>query len=181
MNGRNVMLAAAAVFALAIPVTLDAQTIYVSAGVTFPSSDYGDATDTGWMGAGGVLFDIGTPGLSIGGEGFYGQNGLKSEFEGDDPKLYGAMAIVDYDFQMDGSITPYVFGGLGLMVLDAGGETESGFGYQVGAGAAYPLSPTVSLYGEGRYMGGSISPEVGDDVTVGLFGVLAGVAFQLGN
>ena len=187
MNGRKSFLVAAALLAFAFPATLGAQSIYISAGVTFPSSDYGDIADTGWMGAGGVLFPIGTAGLAIGAEGFYGQHSIGDEGDirgFDDPKLYGGMGIVVYTFQTSGSIEPYVFGGAGLMALQLGAygesETESGFGYQLGAGVAFPLSPKVSLYGEGRYMGASISAEDGD-VTVGLLGIFAGLSCNLGT
>lgn len=183
MNGRKSFLVAAALLAFAFPATLGAQSIYVSGGVTFPTSDYGDISDTGWMAAGGVLFPVGPAGLSIGAEGFYGQNSAVdegSEIGLDDPKLYGGMGIVVYTFQTRSSIEPYVFGGAGIMALKLGAfgesDTESGFGYQFGAGLGFPLSPKVSLYGEGRYMGGDIS-----DATVGLFGIFAGLTFGLGS
>ncbi len=181
MNGRKSFLVAAALLAFAFPATLGAQSIYVSAGITFPTSDYGDIADTGWMGAGGVLFPVGPAGLAIGAEGFYGQNSSVDELDYlDSPKLYGGMGIVVYSFQTAGSIEPYVFGGAGLMALRLSGEgesdTESGFGYQFGAGLGFALSENVSLYGEGRYMGASIN-----DGTVGLFGIFAGLSFGLGS
>jgi opacity protein-like surface antigen len=179
MNRRLVTLVAAAVFALVAPLTLNAQTIYVMGGVTSPTGDYGDFTDTGWMGSAGALFDIGPPGLSVGADAFYGQNSFKDGTESsDDPKLYGGMGLVQYSFQTGTSIQPYIYGGAGILVLKVGDESESGLGYQVGGGVGYPVSPTVSIFGDVRYMGGS----PGDiDVDVTLFGVSAGVAFGLGG
>ncbi|MFO7589188.1 MAG: porin family protein [Gemmatimonadota bacterium] len=184
MNRRLVTLVAAAVFALVAPLTLNAQSIYISGGATFPTGDFGDFSNTGWMGAGGVLFDVGPVGLSVGAEGFYGQNNTKDEFESEfgdtSTKLYGGMGIVVYSFQTGGKIQPYVFGGAGLMAHKFSGdsfdETESAFGYQAGAGIGYPVSEKASIYGEGRYMGGT-----GDLDETKLFGIFAGVVIALGS
>jgi len=186
MNGRIVTLAAAAVIALAAPLTLDAQTLYISGGATFPTGDFGNYAETGWMAAGGILFDdIGTAGVSLGIDGFYGENKHKTDDGGStgsgDSKTnpYGIMGIAQYSFGTGGSILPYVFGGLGWMAhkytADPLGvdvdETVSGFGYQFGAGVGFGLSESITLYGEGRYLGGS--GDVSDTKFFGLFGGLA--------
>lgn len=186
MNGRFVTLAAAAVIALAVPVTANAQTLYIAGGATFPTGDFGDYAKTGWMAAGGIVFnDIGTAGLGLGVEGFYGENKHKYEdIDLSDSKTnpYGIMGIAVYNFDTGGSVQPYVFGGAGWMahkytedfegVTDT--ETGSGFGYQLGVGVGFDLSESVELFGEGRYMGGT-----GDVVDTKFFGLFAGFAFGL--
>jgi len=190
MNGRIVTLAAAAIIALAAPLTVDAQTLYIAGGATIPTGDFGNYAKTGWMAAGGVVFnDIGTAGLGLGVEGFYGENKHKSDdvdpgFDYGDSKTnpYGIMGIAVYNFDTGGSILPYVFGGLGWMAhkytadplgVDVN-ETFSGFGYQLGVGVGFDLSESIELFGEGRYMGGS-----GDVSDTKFFGVFAGLAFGI--
>jgi len=188
MNGRFVTLAAAAIIALAAPITLDAQTLYIAGGATFPTSEFGDYAKTGWMAAGGVVFnDIGTAGLGLGVEGFYGENKHNSEDTGTslgDSKTnpYGIMGIAVYNFDTGGSIQPYLFGGAGWMAHKYTGnilgvdisETGSGFGYQFGVGVGFDLSESIQLFGEGRYMGGT-----GDVSDTKFFGLFAGLAFGL--
>ena len=177
------LLAAIALTGFALPSGADAQwTLYIGGGGSFPTSDFGDVAKTGWMVTGGAIVDVGPPGLGIGIEGFYGQNNFDDEGASStdaSTKPYGAMAIVDYGFQTDGSVTPYLFGGLGLMVVKVSvgdaSDSESEFGYQLGGGVSFDVSPTVSIYGEGRYMGAT------GDADIKYFGALAGLAFHFGN
>jgi hypothetical protein len=182
MNGRKSFLVAVALVAFAFPATLGAQSLYISGGATFPTGDFGDYADTGWMIAGGILFnDIATGGLSLGAEGFYGENK-----HGGDGKTnpYGAMGIAVFNFPTDGSLAPYVFGGAGWLAhkYSAGGsefdidETTSSFGYQFGAGIGFAVSEKVSIYGEGRYMAGT-----GDNSGTKFLGAFAGLTFGLGS
>jgi opacity protein-like surface antigen len=180
MNGRKSFLVAAALLAFAFPAAGTAQTLYISGGATFPTGDYGDYADTGWMLAGGVLFsDIGTAGLSLGADGFYGQNS-HNDYDGDKTNLYGAMGIVQYNIG-SGNLQPYVWGGAGWLAHKYSGDefpedegTDSSFGYQLGAGIGYGLSENVSIYGEGRYMAGT-----GDNKDTKLLGVFGGLAFAI--
>jgi opacity protein-like surface antigen len=141
-------------------------------------------SNTGWMGAGGVLFDVGPAGLAVGAGGFCGQNSTKDEFESElgdsDTKLCGGMGVVGYMIQTNSKVQPFVFGGLGYMArrfsADSFSETESGFAYEVGAGIGYPVSEKASIHGEARYMGGT-----GDIDETKLFGVFAGVAIGVGS
>ena len=192
MNGRIVSLLAAAALALATPASIHAQSLYVSGGAGFPTGDFGDVTDTGWQIAGGIMFaDIGTAGLSLGVDGSYGQNSIKDfnvigiDVEGN-IKTYGIMGIALYSFANDSGIEPYVFGGAGWLGADGyvrasdGGESESdsssesSFGYQLGAGLGYGLSESISIYGEGRYTGGT-----GDLSDIKWISALAGLSFAL--
>ena len=175
MKKRSVLfLAAFAFLACAIPAQAQT-TLYIGGGATFPTGDFGDAFSTGWMGVGGVLFGMGDSGFSVGGEVFYGQNGAKDEYStvfGDaTTSPYGVMAIADYAFGSEDGLRPYLFGGLGLMVLRISGDnfesdSESKFGYEFGAGLSFP----IGLFVEGRYMGAE---------DANYFAALAGWSFGL--
>jgi len=172
MKKRSAMfLAAFAFLAFAIPAQAQT-TLYVGAGGSFPTGDFGDFYNTGWMGTAGALFGAGPVG--VGAEFFYGQNNFS--VDGSDAKAtpWGFMGIVDYAFGQPGKIRPYVFGGLGVMINRfSGGEesvSDTEFGYQAGAGLSFPIGATSSIYAEGRYMGSDGAK---------YFGALAGFAFDL--
>jgi len=190
MKRSVLLLAVIALVGFAVPSHAQAQTtLYVSGGAAIPTGDFGTYANTGWMAAAGVLFGIGESGLGVGGELFYGQNNHKSEssfFDNEKTTPYGAMAIVDYSFSTGGGIEPYVFGGAGVLIHkfsadNIESESNSAFGYQFGAGVAFPIGATTSLYGEGRYIGSSSTGEGTDAGNTTYFGVLAGIAFQLGS
>lgn len=175
---RRAIVASAAVmcFALAAPSMGQSQSIYVLGGLSIPTSDYGDIYGTGWLGAAGVTFPLGTGGLWVGAEGLYGGNSFDldgSTFEGDDANIYSVMGIVGYDIPTGGVISPYAWGGLGLMGVDAG-SSDSGFGWQLGAGIAFDQGASVTPFVEGRYQSASI-----DSFTTSIFGIEAGVSFGI--
>lgn len=168
------LLAAVALMGFAVPAQSQT-TLYIAGGASFPTGDFGEYADTGWMGAVGAIFGLGDSGFGVGGEFFYGQNNHSVEDFDLNSKTspYGAMAIVDYAFGEPGTVRPYVFGGLGVLVhrFSADGfdsESESQFGYQFGAGVGLPMG----LFFEGRYMGSE---------DTNYFAALAGWAFGLGN
>jgi opacity protein-like surface antigen len=192
MNGRIRFVLVAAALALAAPASVSAQSLYISGGAGFPTGDFGDLTDTGWQIAGGIMFaDIGTPGLSLGVDGSYGQNSIKDfsiigvDVEGN-IKTYGIMGIALYSFANESGIEPYLFGGAGWLGADgyvsatdgstteSDSDSESAFGYQLGAGIGYGLSENISIYGEGRYTGGT-----GDLSDIKWISVLAGLSFAI--
>ena len=173
MKKQSVLLVAAFAF-LAFAVPAQAQTtLYIGAGGSFPTGDFADYAETGWMGVGGVVFGMGDSGFGVGGEIFYGQNNHSVEGVDLNSKTtpYGIMAIADYSFGSPDGLQPYLFGGLGLMVHKFSGdgfesESESQFGYQFGAGLAF----NFGLFIEGRYMGAEDTQ---------YFGALAGWGFDL--
>ena len=75
---RRLLLASATLvaFVLAVPVTAQAQSLYVSVGAAFPSGDDLDEIDTGWLLAGGLTFDVGGSGVWAGVDGSYGSHGI---------------------------------------------------------------------------------------------------------
>lgn len=176
-----VAVAAAGVALFAINQTASAQGVYVFVGGagTFPSSDFGDIAKTGWMAFGGVGVNVGPEGLSVGADLFYGQNKRKDEVSlaNDKDSPYGAMGYVSYGFQTAGKITPYVFGGAGVLVdkfsSDQGeSDTQSQFGYEGGVGVDFMVTPKISIFGEGRYIGSK---------DIQFFFAGAGLSFSVGS
>lgn len=175
-----VTVAAATVALFAINQQASAQGIYVFVGGagTFPTSDFGDYAKTGWMAFGGAGIRVGPEGLSVGADLFYGQNNHKGEIlEGEKTTPYGAMGYVSYSFQTAGKITPYVFGGAGVLIhkfsaTGVSSESETQFGYEGGVGADFMVSPQVSIFAEGRYIGSKDTQ---------FFFAGAGLSFQVGS
>jgi len=162
------------------PETASAQGVYFGAGVTMPTGDYGDYAKTGYVGVAGVSFDIGPQGLSVFGEGYYGQNS-HSDVDGDKTSPYGAMGGLLYDLAPEKVGGFYFFGQLGLMVHkyssdESEGTSDSGFGFGGGAGYGFPLGGGTELFVEGRYMQGNF-----DDGNTAFFGLVGGVALALGG
>ena len=52
-------------------------------------------------------------------------------------KVYSGMGILGYTFDTQGNLDPFVFAGAGLTGISSDGESESGFGWQGGAGVAF--------------------------------------------
>ena len=151
---RRALIATAAMLSLALaaPVTAHAQSIFAMAGGVFPSGESGDIFDTGWMVAGGITLPLGPGGFWLGVEGSYGQ--IDTATGGDDANPVGAMAILGFDLPVPGSISPYVFGGVGLLALNDFDfdptDSDSKFGYQLGGGLNLG-SGIISPFIEVRY------------------------------
>lgn len=170
MIRRAIVTSTAVLFmALALPLTANAQSVFVLAGASIPSADY-DA-DTGWLAAGGVTFPVGAAGLWVGAEGLYSRNS-RDEISF---KPYSVMGIVGYDVSTESSLSPFVFGGLGLMGI-SNGDSESGFGFQLGAGVGFEGDSNITPFVEGRYQSVSL-----DGGTLAILGIEGGVSIGLGN
>jgi opacity protein-like surface antigen len=161
----------------AISPDLEAQTtLYAGGGASFPTGDYGEYANTGWQVAGGVVFPISDTGLAVGVEASYASNERTSDAQGityDSP--FGLVASVRYGFTTLGSVEPYVSGGAGLHYMGTrggDGTPEIAFGYQLGAGLGFELSPSAAIFAEGRYSA---------NTNLGFLGVLGGLAFTLGG
>ena len=156
------------------------QGIFAGGGVTIPTGDYGDFANTGWMAFGGVLSPVGTQGLSIGAEGFFGSNGYDVT-EGKS-NLYGALALGGLTFGAEGAAaSPFVFGGLGFMTHSAepaiGADvSESGVALAGGGGVSFPFSPAVQGMIVGNYLHAFI-----EDGSTALFGLSAAIQFLFGT
>ena len=188
MKSRTLLSLAAAALFMTVPTALFAQNIFVGGGITFPTGEFGDYAESGWVGVAGVLFPVGEGGLNVGVEGFYGQNNHMdangAKIDGDKTNPYGAMAVLEYDIGSGDGIGAYIFGGAGLLIHkcstdgtsctedgSAGGTSDSNFGYEAGAGVGIPVGGSTSIWVEGRYMGAS---------GTNIFGILAGLGFGIG-
>jgi len=179
------MVAAGALLLFAAPAATQAQWVWAGAGLSVPTGDFGDVTDTGWLGTVGVGFPIGESGLGVSAEGFYGQNNASEEAEAlglDKANIYGVMGNVGYRLGDPESVGAYLFAGAGLLAAKASpttgeSETDSNFGYQFGAGVDVPVGGSVGVWVEGRYMGASGGDDSGD---TNLFAILAGLGFGVG-
>ena len=165
--------------ALPSPTQGSAQGVYIGAGLSIPTGDYGDYHDNGFLGVGGISFDAPMEGFSIFGEGFWGRNSI-TDTDGDVTNPYGLMGGLLYDFSEEDSPGFYAFGQAGLMVHryssdEFGDESDSGFGYGGGAGFSFPMEE-VSFWVEGRYMGASIDGE-----TTSFIGLMAGISMSFGG
>jgi len=176
-------------FALVAPLTAQAQSIFLSAGASIATGDESEDISTGWMAAGGVIFDVGTSGVWAGVDGMYGQNSTDFiSLDGDvSVKPYSIMGVLGYSIATEGTLDPYIFGGAGIMGIkisdDSDSISESGFGWQAGAGVSFGNADAKARpYVEGRYQSASIEFE-GDSssTTVSFIGVLLGVAIGVGN
>ncbi len=183
---RRMLFASATVFAFAlvVPFTAQAQSVFVLGGISSPSGDFGDYAKTGWLGAVGVTFPVGDAGLWAGVEGSYGQNKHDEDVvgvdAGDKTTLFGVMAILGYDIQTEGNVNPYIWGGAGLQshkftspLFPAFDETSSKFGYQFGAGIGFGSEESsVHPFVEGRFQGSEDSKIIAGEV---------GLSFDVGN
>ena len=169
--------------ALAVPTLASAQaSIFLGGGATIPTGDFGDYAKTGWMGQAGVVANVGSNGLFVAGEGFYGSN--KHETGGDKTNLYGADGQVGYRFGDQAKAGLYVAGLLGAMIhkySPATGTGDSSTGILFGgiAGVDIPAGK-VNVWVEGRWMNGRFS-EGGDSSNTAFFGLFAGVSIPVGG
>jgi opacity protein-like surface antigen len=174
------LLASAALiaFVLATPVTAQAQ-FFVSAGAAFPSGDDMDGVDTGFQIAGGYLFSLGEDGLWAAVDGTWGSHGTDGS---ENLKVYSGMGVLGYSVPTEGNFDPFVWAGGGIMGISSDGESESGFGWQAGAGASLGNPDSnVRPYVEGRYQSASIDISGIGDISVNLFSVHVGVSIGAGN
>ena len=102
--------------------------------------------------------------------------------------------LVSGIYWLEGSsqIEPYIGAGLGLAFIswevsienDSEDDSATPFIFQVFAGAEYPMSQNMSLFGEAGYLIGSFDVKINDldfdqSVSIGGFGIKAGAKFYL--
>lgn len=190
----------ALLLALALPTTASAQGgVYFGGGATFPIGDFSslDRANTGWMAVGGGFASIGSKGLFLGGEGFYGSNS-HGEYEGgtaqlsggggdsDKTNLYGAAGVVGYRFGNQAKPGVYVTGNLGFMVhqyspATGEGGSDTGFLYGAAVGLDVPAGK-VNLWVEGRLMNAAYGADgtISDGYTTSFWGLFAGITIPVG-
>jgi hypothetical protein len=153
----------------------------LAGGATFPTGDYGKYANTGYIASAGLLFKVGTNGLSLGGQGFYGANS-HSDFDGDKTTLSGVLGTVTY--RLGDATKPGVFltGNIGLLSHKYSSDkfpseegSSSGLAFGGGAGVAIPRG-SMNFYVVARYLTASI-----DNETTSFIPVQAGVTIPLGS
>lgn len=176
-----------ALLLVALPAAAWAQGgVYFGGGATIPVGEFKDYAKTGWMGQAGGFASVGSNGMFIGGEGFYGSNNHEGSTGGSSDKtnLYGADAMVGYRFGDPAKAGPYVSGLVGLMVhkyAPATGTGDSSTGILFGGTVGVDIpAGKVNLWVEGRWMNGRFS-EDGESSNTGLFGLFAGVTVPVGG
>lgn len=134
--------------------------VFFGGGATFPTGDYGTYAKTGWMAQGGLGIDIGSKGLFLEGEGFFGTNKHEATTTNDKTNIIAFMGALGYSFGADDAkISPYVLAGAGVLAHQfrtegpALEDTETKFGYTGAAGLSFRLSSTGRFWIEGRYIG----------------------------
>jgi hypothetical protein len=166
--------------AAAAPASAQNLSVVFGGGASIPVGDFGDYAKTGWMVGGGVLLPIGQAGMWAGAEGTYGRNGVSmGEYDLDGSwTLTGGNALLGMTFNQGQAMSPFVFGSVGLLSLGStseGSESESGLSFGGGAGVAFALSPTASVWGLGRFINARI-----DDENVQFIPLTVGITLQLG-
>jgi hypothetical protein len=142
----------AALFAIALPAHAQRRaSLGVAAGATFPVSDLGDATSTGFHVL-GTLAISGTASSPLGFrvDGMY--NDLSGKNSGADVKVWTINGNLVYAFPGGMTATPYLIAGAGWYNSKAEGADESSnaIGINGGIGARFALSG-FSTFAEVRY------------------------------
>jgi hypothetical protein len=159
MRGSLAAVLIAAFAGLSAPADGSAQAmIHVAGGASFPSGDYADFADPGWLGHAGVALPVGDTGLAVGAAGYYGRN--SHALAGDETSLYGGLGVLSYAFGSPDAVSPFVVVMAGSMVHSYGSdsfpgleESDTGFALGGGAGVAFPLG-AVAGFVEGWLLNG---------------------------
>lgn len=188
---RKCLVVAVALAALCfmVPSQVSAQGIFVGAGASIPTGDYGDYADPGYLAEVGVSFPINEDGLFVFVDGMYGSNSHAEDSfgyeSGAKTNLLMGLGGVEFSFADEGEAGPFVFGEVGAMQhkykTDAYDESEWGLAFGGGAGFSLPLNETINGWVLGRYLQGSFDSEEGDSGSTGFFAIMAGVSFSVGG
>jgi hypothetical protein len=149
-----------------------AQYIYFAGGLNIPAGDFKDSHKTGWIASAGVGANVGSKGLWVEAEGWYGSN--KAKVTGATKvDLWSALAAIGYDFMRDKSWTPYILGGAGVLGVKHG---ETTFGYTGALGVSFKAGNTAHIFLEGRWLAGT-----GDNKDAKMIPITAGVSINFGK
>ncbi|HEY1953663.1 MAG TPA: outer membrane beta-barrel protein [Gemmatimonadaceae bacterium] len=128
--------------------------IGASGGIAFPTSDLGNATNTGYN----VAFMVGARSqyspIAVRAEAAYNQFGLQGG--GGNINIAAFTGNLEYTLPLGLGFTPYAIGGAGLYrpSADLGGGntgTTNNFGWNIGGGVQIPLSSSFRTFVEARY------------------------------
>jgi opacity protein-like surface antigen len=169
-----------AVLALAfvtIGSTAQAQTgnWWLGLGMSTPMGDAGDAFKSGFLGTAGIGFDLKSmPGWAIQVEGLMAKHDAK--VGSGDMSMLGALANVLYDVNPTSNMSPYVYGGLGMMSSKAsGGSSVSDMAWQAGAGLSWKAGSVARIWAEVRWL------SVMSDPSTNFMPITAGFSMPFGS
>ena len=173
---------------LSIPSQGSAQGVFLGAGASLPTADYGEYAETGWMAEAGIILPIDDErGLSIFAEGIYGSN-THSDIDGDKTNLLGGFGGVELSFAGDAESGLFVFGEVGFLRHDFKSdeypqfeEADTGFAFGGGVGFDFPLGERLGGYILGRYLQGQLADDETGEGNTTLFGLMAGVGISFGG
>jgi len=136
--------------------------VFLGGGVSIPMGDFKNlvGAKTGWIATGGIGADVGTKGLWIEAEGYYGSNKHEASFGGGKTDLIAGIAALGYSFMPDKKASPYVTAGAGFMngklkPATGGSTSETKFAYTGALGLGVQLGPKATFWIEGRFLGTS--------------------------
>ncbi|MES2124446.1 MAG: outer membrane beta-barrel protein [Gemmatimonadota bacterium] len=150
---RSLFAASLLTLGLALAAKPAAAQVFIGAGITSPSSDFGDGYKTGWIvNAGFRPWMSENKRASVWLEGIYGANKAKGGVDAT-ADVYGAFGSVTYSLTADAAANPYVIGSVGYMKskVKVGGTSYTGDG-ALGFGGGLGLTFSKKFYVEGRYL-----------------------------
>jgi opacity protein-like surface antigen len=145
---RRLLAVLTATLLAAAPAVLSAQSISLAGGLSVPTGDLADGVESGYNGT--IGFNFGAPLIPVGARLEGAINGFNAKGTGSaDLRVLSATANATFGLGM-----PYVIGGIGYynarVKSTIGSVTESGAGFNIGAGLSFPL-PALSPFVEVRY------------------------------
>jgi hypothetical protein len=177
-----------AVLLIALTVTLppqaSAQGVFLGAGLTLPTGDYGEYADAGWIFEGGVSFPIVQNRVFLFADGLFGSNS-HGDVEGDKTNLLGGLGGVELSFADEDGRGFFVFGELGFLRHDYKSDeypqfegADTGLAFGAGGGYGIPLGGRLMGWVLGRYLQAQFDE---DDGNTSFLGVMAGVSIPIGG
>ncbi|NOT08420.1 MAG: outer membrane beta-barrel protein [Gemmatimonadales bacterium] len=177
----SLVLGALAVLALASPAGAQSTPfVFFGGGASLPMGDYKEYAKTGWLANAGIGTTIGSKGLWIAADLFYGSNS-HSDIDGDKTNLKIGLATLGYTFKPGAKVTPYLSGSVGLLNHGYKSDTfpeaegsESMMAFGGGAGLIFKMGAKSSFWVEARYLTASK-----DGSSTAFVPVLVGISIDL--
>jgi hypothetical protein len=161
-----------------------AQEVFLGAGGSLPTGDFGVYADVGWVVGGGLGLPLNDKGLSIFADARFGSNKY-SDIDGDKAVLLAGFVGIEMSFSGSGGVGPFVFGKAGVLRHDDRSRDfpqyeVDGTGAAFGGGAGYrlPLKGSLNAWVLGEYIQGQFDDEDGNTTFLAL---MAGVSIPLGG
>lgn len=174
-----------AVAALTLSSTAQAQSVFFGGGPSLPMGEYKDYAKTGWLMTAGLSVDIGSKGLFLDIEGYFGSNAHKNTGTANNKtNLAAGILALGYTFGPAGKkVRPYVLAGGGILNhqfrsdnnLAAEGSQKM-LAITGAAGLLFALNTKANFWVEARYLTGSK-----DGATTAVVPINVGISIALGG